>query len=260
MHAEMRRSGWRFIDKLNQQGSQAVIALHPVGVASVAVRGTELPDLPRGMLDAAWKFIRSDLPADLYGKMVPDEVLGGHCHAGIKAQCDDLAGDVLNILDRLRYQTDLDVMVTGHSLGGAVATRLAALLRLPHAPEGDDARHGFNVTHLVTLGSPAIGDAAWCRRVNEVVGVDRNHRLVNCCDIVPRLWSQWLTSLAQGHPAQHAGPVVYIDRQRNMRRCTSGLDRLADRWTYRKSIGAIDKVRVALRHHSLASYIDRLGA
>ncbi len=77
--------------------------------------------------------------------------------------------------------------LTGHSLGGALATR--ASLELP-------------CDTLVTLGAPRAGNAAFADAVSK--GVRDVHRFVNCCDVVPHV------PPPVGYA--HAGEVRYIDR------------------------------------------------
>ncbi len=60
------------------------------------------------------------------------------------------------------------LLMTGHSLGAAVATLLSNELK-PHT--------------LVLVGSPRVGDDGFCRSVQAPV----IHRLVNCSDIITRI-------------------------------------------------------------------------
>jgi hypothetical protein len=77
-------------------------------------------------------------------------------------------------MPRVRHWLDSDaggrsaLIVTGHSLGAAVATLAASV---------------FRPTMLLTLGSPRVGDAAFAATVAGIDGA----RLVDCCDIVTEL-------------------------------------------------------------------------
>jgi pimeloyl-ACP methyl ester carboxylesterase len=61
-------------------------------------------------------------------------------------------------------------VITGHSLGGALATLAAA-------------EHRKRAPTLVTFGSPRVGDEAF-QRLFDGLAV---RRIVHCCDVVPRL-------------------------------------------------------------------------
>ncbi len=78
------------------------------------------------------------------------------------------------------------LLITGHSLGAALATLLAS----QHQP-----------TALYTFGSPRVGDT---RFVETLQSVD-NHRYVDCCDIVTRV-----PLPVMGY--DHVGVPEYIDR------------------------------------------------
>ena len=81
-------------------------------------------------------------------------------------------------------------LLTGHSLGAAMATLLASIMR----PDC-----------LYTFGSPRVGDAAF---VAQLTGVS-NRRFVYCCDIVTRIPPE---SLRYDLKYAHYGLPSYIDR------------------------------------------------
>lgn len=94
----------------------------------------------------------------------------------------------------LAAETGKQVWVTGHSLGGAIASLVAY-----HLSRVDD----LPVQGVVTFGAPAVGDDALALAFENEFGT-RAYRWVNYGDPVPFFpWN--LTSFAQ------AGEVVYID-------------------------------------------------
>ena len=94
------------------------------------------------------------------------------------------------------------LLVTGHSLGAALAS-LAASIH-PHAT-------------LYTYGSPRVGDGEFARSLAARTTV---HRHVNCCDLVcgVPLW-----------PYVHVGEPVYIDRSSQVRESPTKAEVLRDR-------------------------------
>lgn len=83
----------------------------------------------------------------------------------------DVEDDVGALVDRLGYP----VVVTGHSLGGALAT-LAAVdvtLNRPHVP-----------VDLYTFGAPRIGNKAFAQWFD--AQIQDSIRLVNNSDVVPQ--------------------------------------------------------------------------
>lgn len=57
---------------------------------------------------------------------------------------------------RLKYKT-AEVLVTGHSLGGAIAT--FAALEIRHS--------GYNVDHFYTFGCPRVGSSRFAKYFNK---------------------------------------------------------------------------------------------
>ncbi|CAI7808021.1 unnamed protein product, partial [Closterium sp. NIES-53] len=72
------------------------------------------------------------------------------------------------------------IMVTGHSLGGALST----LFTYDLAQSDIKKQHGFNLS-LYNFGSPRVGNHAFAARFNQLVG--DSWRIANDHDIVPRV-------------------------------------------------------------------------
>ncbi|NEQ43181.1 MAG: lipase family protein [Leptolyngbya sp. SIOISBB] len=105
-----------------------------------------------------------------------------------------------NILAQLRHwwTPESQLWVTGHSLGGALATLAATSLEY----------QGFTVSGLYTFGQPRVGDWAFTREVNERMG-DRMFRYVNNNDIVPLTPPQF-NPLNPGRLYGHMGQFRYF--------------------------------------------------
>jgi len=112
----------------------------------------------------------TDLATDLSAHQVPWGESAGNVHGGFAAAARSVIPQVEAWLtaecpDRNR------LVVTGHSLGAALAT-LVASVRRPASVQ--------RPTQLITLGSPRVGDATFAATL---AGID-GPRIVDCCDAV----------------------------------------------------------------------------
>jgi len=149
--------------------AEAIATTMPDGTALVAFRGTQPGNL-------------KDLVADVRSNPVAFEP-GGRVHAGFLAAYQSIAQKIADWLAATEHRR---LVLTGHSLGAAMAT-LAAATR-PAA-------------RLVTFGSPLVGDTAFAR----LFAGHAVRRYVDCTDFVtsvpPRLFGY-----------VHIAPELYIDR------------------------------------------------
>jgi hypothetical protein len=120
------------------------------GTALLSFRGTR-PDDYR------------DLITDLRANLVAWSESAGRVHDGFAVFVRALRPQILEWIERAKPDTKL--ILTGHSLGAAMATLAATIWR----PEW-----------LVTIGSPRVGDAAFVATVTATHIV----RFVDCCDAV----------------------------------------------------------------------------
>ena len=77
-------------------------------------------------------------------------------------------------------QTSMEVIITGHSLGGAIATLAAAEMELVNASSR------YNVSRVYTFGSPRVGNAKFATWYNNNT-MSESYRVVHNKDIVPHL-------------------------------------------------------------------------
>jgi triacylglycerol lipase len=108
--------------------------------------------------------------------------LAGKTHAGFTAIYQSARERILNAIRRVNSWKQL--LITGHSLGGALAT-LAALDLAVNTP--------FAAPVMINFGSPRVGDPEFANVYNDTI---RNSlRMVNLFDPVPRVPFERATTL-----------------------------------------------------------------
>ena len=181
----------------------------------VAFRGTE-PD----------EF--SDIKADLLALKRKSRT-EGQVHLGFKLEIRKLWS---NLEPWLLKNKNKKLWITGHSLGGALATICASRLE-ERSPT------------VFTYGSPRVG----CKEF--VKGMDvKHHRVVNNNDIVPSV-PLWLMGF------RHHGTLTYINYYGNIRDLTLWQrvkDQLRGRWRALKKKQLFDGVY----DHNIAEYAEKL--
>ncbi len=135
-------------------GTQAFLAIRPGSFAVLAFRGTE-----KNKRD-----IFTDLSARFY------DTADGKAHQGFAKAFESVEGHLRKSLGELSLNhPDLQIFITGHSLGGALATAAT------HTLEKD-----FLISACYTFGSPRVGTAEWSDSVKTPI-----YRVVNSADGVP---------------------------------------------------------------------------
>lgn len=155
----LEQIGWELLGTISVNATQAYVACNEE-FAILAFRGTEADR----MAD-----IKAD--ADAVQTTCPT---GGRVHSGFKEQYDDVERQVEELLDP---EDPLDrekiegkpLFITGHSLGGAVATM--ATRRLSDK---------YKIAACYTYGSPRIGTEEWVTQIKSPI-----YRIVNSADPVP---------------------------------------------------------------------------
>ena len=129
----------------------------------------------------------------------------GRVHAGFFLAWAIIEQSVLAQLSRWQLEaakkgeTLPPLYISGHSLGGALATIAAAAL----------SDNGVNVAGVYTFGQPRVGDRLFVRQLNEHIN-GRVFRFVNNNDIVPHVpppFSMWNPTRLYGH----VGIAKYFD-------------------------------------------------
>ena len=205
-------SNYKFLDN---DGAQAHIFNNNDHLI-IAFRGTE----PKQF---------SDIKADLLAIKRKSRT-EGRVHLGFKLELRKLWNDITGLIDKKSQQ----IWITGHSLGGAMATLCASRLeeRLPI---------------LYTYGSPKVGGREFCD------GCEVEHyRFQNNNDIVPSV-PLWLMGY------RHHGKLQYLNYYGNIRKL-SLWRKIKDSW--RGRLKALKKWQLfdGIYDHNIADYADKLKA
>ena len=204
---------------LENDNAQGVIFLDSSDRLVIVFRGTE-SDQP------------SDLVADAKVWATSSDTVG-IVHTGFKQELDKLWPQ---ISDYLLSMPDTHIVITGHSLGAAMATLCASRLT--------QAGHSIE---LYTFGSPRVGDADWANQFNAI----NAYRFVNNNDLV--------TQVPVFQDYIHVGSLCYIDYDGNIISDCTPEQRDQDR---RKSwLRALSKGQLfdELYDHSMEKYIQRIA-
>jgi len=145
---------YKYLDK---KDTQAFVAGNDK-ILLLAFRGT-----------TTWKDCRVDLKANFiltkYGRV----------HSGFNEALDCIWDEIIKTLIEFR-DCQQDIWVTGHSLGGALAT--LAVVRLTD--------ESFKIGGLYTFGQPRVGDKTFALIFNDRIG-KRTFRFVHDEDVVTKL-------------------------------------------------------------------------
>jgi triacylglycerol lipase len=160
----------------DQEHTQAYL-LGSANLIVMAFRGTQMRVLRDWMTDVKIALVPS---------------CGGQVHGGF-AQALDHIWEPMRATIAQWHRPQQAILVTGHSLGAALATIAAARLR-----QDNRAVHG-----LYTYGSPRVGDRAFAQQFDRQFE-QRAFRFVNHYDLVTRLPPRSL-----GY--QHVGTSLYYD-------------------------------------------------
>lgn len=188
----LRRVGFNRVYFFDMRGTQGFLTLHPGAgqpFAILAFRGTEknyidiltdiiilrnkLPDLEdkeygEGPFFAHAGFLQAF--QHIWGSALPDAI----CSQMEESEWVGLRGVSNIIRDKVRARR-LPLFVTGHSLGGAIAT-LTAYHAVSHHPD----------IYLYTFGSPRVVNRVLSRKITDTLK-GRSFRCVHGDDIVPRV-------------------------------------------------------------------------
>jgi pimeloyl-ACP methyl ester carboxylesterase len=167
------------VSHLERDNIEAAVYDRPDGMLVVAFRGTdEAQDVCR---DLRFSFRRSPV--------------GGEVHGGFLLAWEAVRGEVMERISHAHEREKKRVLVTGHSLGGAIAT-------LAHA----QARTRGILTDCYTFGAPRVGDRDFVARYRRAGLNELHYRMVMEGDPVPALPPAWLGF-------RHVGTEVYASSE-----------------------------------------------
>lgn len=180
VNQRFRQVGLNYIRFFNRSSTQCFIAAND-RFAIIAFRGSEI-----------WKrgepFDPGRIVADLATNIdvrLTEWNRGGRVHHGFKTALDEVWDELYSEIEMLQVR-GLKLWITGHSLGGALATLAAD--RLPE------------VQGVYTFGSPRVGDDQF-----QATYRPKGFRVVNGRDIVARVPPKG--------PFYHVGALIPIDSQ-----------------------------------------------
>lgn len=109
--------------------------------------------------------------------MSTDKPHSTQVHNGFQSAYTSVMKPIGTTLQGLLCEEGWRFVVTGHSLGGGIASIAATSF----------AGMGFQVSEVVTFGEPRNGDAAWAKHYSTVISDDHYYRVTHSSDGVPQI-------------------------------------------------------------------------
>lgn len=153
LNREARDLGMKVVQTFDNNGTQAVLFSGGTFIV-LAFRKAELDSI-------------RDIKAEADARMVHCET-GGKIHMGFKGAFDEVALDIQEKLDKDTKLQDMPLFITGHGLGGALATIAARELS-----------HKGGLAACYTFGAARVGNDVWVADIKTPV-----YRMVNAADCV----------------------------------------------------------------------------
>ena len=149
----------QLVETFDNNGTQCILISLNINSRkhiALAFRGTEATSV-------------NDIKADLKSNLTQCKT-GGRIHSGFKEAFEEVGLNIQNKIDEEEFQ-DAPLFITGHSLGGALATIAAK-----------DLKHEGGIAACYTFGSPRVGNDEWGAYFKTPI-----YRLVNAADCVTML-------------------------------------------------------------------------
>ena len=213
----LAEGGFTLLYIFSSGGTEAYLAANPK-MAILAFRGTEKND---------WRDIWNDLRVRFY-KAGTTERRKGKIHTGFNAAYGAIANELEEALEEVK---DRPVYITGHSLGGAVATVAAR-----------ENKHD-NIAAVYTFGCPRVGCGDFEGDLKSPV-----YRVVNRSDLVTQIPMMFL-----GY--RHAGYLIFIRGDGRISQSAGWLRRIPPFWFY----GLFTLLIKPIRDHRIDTYIRDLS-
>jgi len=150
-------------------------------VVSIAFRGTEVNKLKDLITDFSIFRRKVEWPKNCMLTMNPKLKKGIRVHSGFKAAYESVWESLMTVVNSItNWSADWTIYVTGHSLGGAIAT----LCAFEYANRKNAAGEGPTVV-MVNFGAPRVGNNEFSRAYSRTVPI--SYRVVNGLDIIHKL-------------------------------------------------------------------------
>ena len=146
---------------ISNKGAEAYIFEDKENIV-IACRGTEPKQI-------------KDIKADLQIKRVPADTGIGKVHRGFKLYTDKIWDKLVDAIKNSKRENK-ELWITGHSLGGAMATVMAK-----RCAETDELK---TPTMVFTYGSPRVGNGDYVNSIDQALV---HHRFMNDGDIVTKI-------------------------------------------------------------------------
>ena len=212
--SKLDSGGFKLVEKFDVMGTQAFLAHNEI-YAVLAFRGTE----------KNWRDVQADI------RTYRRKTEGGRIHAGFYTAYG-LVSQIVK--ERLAEVEHLPLYITGHSLGGALATLATQ----------DLERSGFKdqIAACYTFGSPRVGNAFFDGTIKSPI-----YRIINFIDIVT-----FVPLFAMGFI--HVGDIRYLNR---------GFPDQVRRWRPVSQrvyflLALLNLLVPAIGAHGIKNYVDKL--
>ncbi|KAI0047903.1 alpha/beta-hydrolase [Auriscalpium vulgare] len=157
----------------------------------------------------------------------PETAASSSVHAGFMIAYNSVSRTVISaVREELDVYPDYTVIVTGHSMGGSLAS-IASLSLKVNLPEAN--------VRLFTYGQPRTGDSGFADLLDDVVGRNNLHRAVHTWDGVPTMVPQYL---GYRHHANEFWQFEDPSNRTNVRKCSGQEDPACSRANFSTGINA----------------------
>jgi hypothetical protein len=217
LELNLKSGEFQLVETFNAEDTQVFLARN-ADYAVLSFRGTQIDSI---------RDINTDIQASrLYTK-------AGKVHTGFIHAYQNVAADVEKALKKIK---GLPLYITGHSLGGALATIAAQQL---------EGTFGDQIAACYTFGSPRVGNDDYDQSIKAAF-----YRIVNCTDGVALV-----PLLSMGYT--HIGDLRYLTRRGELRRGTHNFLRMWE--LFAASLLSFPKFWAPLVNaHSLDEYVQKL--